>query len=136
MEEIRTLCEECIGENLYQIIISKAKNPDSFSKVKVRPLLMKGELMYQVSEIRGTQIFHINLQKEELIDRLTEYLSKDFLQAEISTSSLQATVLISKKGRITILRKRKERFGTLHIVCSYISFSISFSHPLSEGSSI
>ncbi|MDY5699810.1 MAG: SAM-dependent methyltransferase [Lachnospiraceae bacterium] len=109
MEEIRTLCEECIGENLYQIIISKAKNPDSFSKVKVRPLLMKGELMYQVSEIRGTQIFHINLQKEELIDRLTEYLSKDFLQAEISTSSLQATVLISKKGRITIKKKRQQK---------------------------
>ncbi|MCI5584340.1 MAG: SAM-dependent methyltransferase [Lachnospiraceae bacterium] len=109
MEEIRTLCEECIGENLYQIIISKAKNPDSFSKVKVRPLLMKGELMYQVSEIHGTQIFHINLQKEELIDRLTEYLSKDFLQAEISTSSLQATVLISKKGRITIKKKRQQK---------------------------
>ena len=109
MEEIRTLCEECIGENLYQIIISKAKNPDSFSRVKVRPLLMKGELMYQVSEIHGTQIFHINLQKEELIDRLTEYLSKDFLQAEISTSSLQATVLISKKGRITIKKKRQQK---------------------------
>ena len=67
MEEIRTLCEECIGENLYQIIISKAKNPDSFSRVKVRPLLMKGELMYQVSEIHGTQIFHINLLNFQMV---------------------------------------------------------------------
>ncbi len=109
MEEIRTLCEECIGENLYQIIISKAKNPESLGKVKIRPLMLKGKLMYQVSEIRGSQIFHVNLQKEELTRRILEYLSKDFLQAQISASCLQATVLISKKGKITIKKKRQQK---------------------------
>ncbi len=109
MEEIRAFCEECIGKDLYQMIISKAKKPEAFSKVKIRPMLLKGQLLYQVSETRGTQIFHFNLSKEELIDRIAHYLAADFQQAQISTSLLQATILISKKGKVTIKKKIQQK---------------------------
>lgn len=108
MDEIRLLCKECIGEELYQIILSKAKGSKAITKVKIRPLLLKGRLMFQVSETKGTQIFHSNLNKEEVTERIIDYLNKDFSQAEFTSGKLWAMVLISKKGKITIKKKKQE----------------------------
>lgn len=108
MDEIRLLCKECIGEELYQIILSKAKGSKAITKVKIRPLLLKGRLMFQVSETKGTQIFHSNLNKEEVTERIIDYLNKDFSQAEFTPGKLWAMVLISKKGKITIKKKKQE----------------------------
>lgn len=108
MDEIRLLCKECIGEELYQIILSKAKGSKAITKVKIRPLLLKGRLMFQVSETKGTQIFHSNLNKEEVTERIIEYLNRDFSQAEFTSGKLWAMVLISKKGKITIKKKKQE----------------------------
>lgn len=102
------LCKECIGEELYQIILSKAKGSKAITKVKIRPLLLKGRLMFQVSEMKGTQIFHSNLNKEEVTERIIDYLNKDFSQAEFTSGKLWAMVLISKKGKITIKKKKQE----------------------------
>lgn len=102
------LCKECIGEELYQIILSKAKGSKAITKVKIRPLLLKGRLMFQVSETKGTQIFHSNLNKEEVTERIIEYLNRDFSQAEFTSGKLWAMVLISKKGKITIKKKKQE----------------------------
>ncbi|MCI6813471.1 MAG: SAM-dependent methyltransferase [Lachnospiraceae bacterium] len=108
MDEIRLLCKECIGEELYQIILSKAKGSKAITKVKIRPLLLKGRLMFQVSETKGTQIFHSNLNKEEVTERIIDYLNRDFSQAEFTSGKLWAMVLISKKGKITIKKKKQE----------------------------
>ncbi len=102
------LCKECIGEELYQIILSKAKGSKAITKVKIRPLLLKGRLMFQVSETKGTQIFHSNLNKEEVTERIIDYLNRDFSQAEFTSGKLWAMVLISKKGKITIKKKKQE----------------------------
>ncbi|MGN1315307.1 MAG: class I SAM-dependent methyltransferase [Lachnospiraceae bacterium] len=109
MEEIRKLCEECIGKDLYQIVISNSRRDSEISKAKIRPLMLKGRLVYQVSETKGTQIFHSNLDKEEVIESIIGYLKKDFLQAQFLCRQLQATVLISKKGKITIKKKKQEK---------------------------
>lgn len=109
MEEIRQLCEECINKDLYQITISNAKKSTEINKVKVRPFLLKQELMYQVSETRGTQIFHLNLNREEVIKRVITYMQTDFSQAEFVCRQFQATLLISKKGKITIKRKNRQK---------------------------
>ena len=102
------LCKECIGEELYQIILSKAKGSKAITKVKIRPLLLKGRLMFQVSETKGTQIFHSNLNKEEVTERIIDYLNRDFSQAEFTSGKLWAMVLISKKGKITIKKRKQE----------------------------
>ncbi|MBQ9989749.1 MAG: SAM-dependent methyltransferase [Lachnospiraceae bacterium] len=128
MEEIRQLCEECINKELYQIIISKAKKTAESSKVKVRPLLLKGRLMYQVSETRGAQIFHHNLNRDELIEEVISYLNEDFLQAEFSCLKLQATVLISKKGKVTIKKKKQQSEISLDLTHNKVK-----NYILSEG---
>ena len=106
MMEIRKLSEEYIGKELYQIIISNPKNSSDISKVKVRPIMLKDTLLFQVTEYRGTQVFHDNYDKTQLIDKIENYLQNDFKQMELTCTTMQATVLVSKKGKVTIKKKQ------------------------------
>ena len=108
MIEVRNFCEECIGTDLYQIIISNSKGQKEISKVKVRPIMLKGQILFQVSETKGTQIFHTNKNKEELTDCIVKYMEEDFKQLELSSANMQAVILVSKKGKVTIKKKSQQ----------------------------
>lgn len=107
MQQVRELLEEILSKELYQIIISNAKDKEKMSKVKVRPVLVKDELLFQETIYIGTQVFHGNYEKNEILERIVGYLEENFRQCEIETQQLKATVLISKKGKVTLKRKGK-----------------------------
>ena len=106
MKEIRELCEEYIGKDLYQIIISNPQKTSEISKVKVRPVMLKESIVFQVTEYKGAQVFHDNYEKSQLIEKIGMYLKEQFKQMELTSVSMQATVLISKKGKITIKKRQ------------------------------
>ena len=106
MKEIRELCEEYIGKDLYRIIISNPQKNSEISKVNIRPIMLKGNLVFQVTEYKGTQVFHENYEKQELIDKIVKYLQENFKQMELTSTAIQATILVSKKGKVTV-KKRK-----------------------------
>ena len=106
MKEIRELCEEYIGKDLYQIIISNPQKTSEISKVKVRPVMLKESIVFQVTEYKGAQVFHDNYEKSQLIEKIGMYLKEQFKQMELTSVSMQAMVLISKKGKITIKKKQ------------------------------
>lgn len=108
MLEVREVCQECIGKDLYQIIISNGNKNNQIKKVKVRPLILKGNLYYQISEYVGTQIFHTNVDKEKLMDKIEAYLEHDFKQMELTCLDKKVTILVSKKGKVTIKKKSQE----------------------------
>ena len=83
MEELKILLEECVCEKLIHMTASGARDKDGISKVRIRPVLQKGSLMFQSAARKGKQEFHSNRDRDELI-----------------------TVLISKKGKVTIKRKK------------------------------
>ena len=106
MQGIRELCEEYIGKELYQIIISNPQKTSNISKVKIRPVMLKEAIVFQVTEYKGAQVFHENYEKPSLIEKIEMYLKEQFKQMELTSTSIQATVLISKKGKITIKKKQ------------------------------
>lgn len=105
MVEVRALCEEYIGKELYQIIISNPKNSAEISKVKIRPIMLKNTIVFQLTEYKGTQVFHENYEKNSLITKVMGYLENNFKQMELTATNMQATVLISKKGKVTVKKK-------------------------------
>lgn len=105
MEEIREALDELVTEELYQIILSNPRDKELGSKVKIRPVLIKGELYYQETLYIGTKVFHANYRREDIIVRIVEYFENNFKQGEISGTDATATVLISKKGKVTINKK-------------------------------
>ncbi len=108
MEELQTLLKEMIGEGLQRVILSNPIKAEEGSKVKIAPVLLKDGLRFQETLYRGTQVFHCNCTKEELRERLIAYVGDNFRQAELVSDAYTATVLVSKKGKITIKKKRRE----------------------------
>lgn len=111
MEELQALLEEMIGEGLQKVILSNPLKAEKGSKVKAAPVLLKDGLRFQETLYRGTQVFHCNCTAEELIRRLLAYIKDDFRQAELVSGVHTATVLVSKKGKITIKKKRRGAAG-------------------------
>ncbi len=102
MEE---LLQEAIGEGLYQIILSNPTDKEKINKVKVRPVMLKDKLYFQETAYIGAQVFHENYDKEALIAKIMTHMSENFRQCEIETAKIKATVLVSKKGKVTINKK-------------------------------
>ena len=96
------MLDDFINEQLNQIVLSNPVKKDLLQKVKVRPMLMKGALVFQAEEFTKTQAFHRNMNAEEAKAYLTEQLSGVFKQAEVLSELGSATVLISKKGTTTV----------------------------------
>ena len=113
MERVGQLLSEALDENLKQIIISNPRKKGSSdggclsaSKIKIRPVKMADELKFQESRFVGTQVFHANYDKPKLTDIILEEMKDSYGQLELETSCLKATVLVSKKGTVTVKKKK------------------------------
>ena len=91
-----------MNKDLQQIILSNSRHPEQTQKVKIRPVLIREELLFQETAYRGTQAFHENFTAEQLTDRICTALQEQFRQGEFSAKTLQATALVSKKGKLTL----------------------------------
>lgn len=106
MEQLKNMLYDGINENLYQIILSNPQNKERAEKIKVRPVMVKDKLLFQETVYVGTKVFHENFRKNELIERLLENLRYHFRQGELENKEFRGTVLVSKKGKITVRVKR------------------------------
>lgn len=109
MEKLKEELLDKLNENLVRVIISGKKNKDSeVDKVKVRPVKIKGDLVFQVTRYVGKKVLHANLSKEEAASFIIVGLENDFKQCQIETVDCDLSVLVSKKGKVTINRKSKK----------------------------
>lgn len=106
MEQLRNLLYDGINEKLYQMILSNPQDRSYAEKIKIRPVLMKDRLLFQETTYVGEKVFHENFSKEELVERLLENFRLHFRQGELENKEFRGTVLVSKKGKITVKIKR------------------------------
>ena len=109
---LRQILEFCLDKDLERILLTNPVDASTFSKTKIRPLLLKGELIFQAEEQRGKQAFHKNLNINEAILYVENCLAHDFRQGEITSAKGKGTVLVSKKGKMTVKFKQQARIIT------------------------
>lgn len=102
MERIKDFLDEQLG----QIILSNSRRKEEVSKVRVRPLLLQGKLVFQVEEFRGKQAFHQNLMKDEAYEYLQNAMSDTSRQMELASAKGSAQILVSKNGKMTMKVKK------------------------------
>lgn len=105
--ERREILEQIVNEELVQLVLSNAVDPAKGTKCKVRPVRIKGKIIFQETMYIGTQVFHSNREREECIDRLEELLGTGFRQAVANCIGEDVTILVSKKGKMTVKRRKK-----------------------------
>lgn len=110
MDQVITkIFEDTLNGDLIHIIISNSTDRENISKIKIRPVLVRQQLHYQVSQYRGNQIFHNNYLHEELIGKLPCWFEGLFRQAEIETNKGKVILLIGKKGNVTVNSKLNKK---------------------------
>ena len=102
MERLKQIMEECLDQGLYQMIISHPRRKSGITKVKIRPVMIRGELLYQESRFEGTKVFHENRTAPALSESVIRMMNGEFRQLEIHTVNRQVTALAGKKGNVTV----------------------------------
>lgn len=95
-----------MDRNLIRVIVSNPRDKDGISKIKVRAVLINSELMFQATEYVGNQVLHQNYTSTEIAAYIDNMITNSFKQCEIVTNDIVVNILVSKKGKITINRKK------------------------------
>lgn len=131
MEHLQKLLDDVLNAELIQGIVSNPREKDGILKIKVRPVENKGSFYFQFESFKGTQVFHENLSKEEACSHIMVDMDK-FRQMQIVTTTMIYTVLVSKKGKITIQKKRQVEI----VDAAQMSHNRSKKYILQEGTSV
>ena len=107
MENLKLLLQENLNQEFLAAVLSAPRDKSGVEKVKVRPLLKRGELVFQLESFCNRQAFHENLSAGEAADRIFEYM-QNMKQMQMETKQWNYTVLVSKKGKLTIKRKAQK----------------------------
>ncbi len=111
MEMLQCLLEEILNIDLINIIISNSRGNGDISKIKIRPVRIKEQLKFQATKYVGTKVLHENYEKADMAREICTWMQESFRQLEAHSRAVQAVVLVSKKGKVTIKRRMKENFG-------------------------
>lgn len=106
MNQLKQLLEESISDKLIHVYVNKPIQKNQATKMKVRPIFIKEQFLYQIINYVGKQVFHENVTKEQLIVKLIKAMEETFVQMEISCTTHFATVLVSKNKKVTIKKKK------------------------------
>ncbi len=133
MMTLNELLSQILNKDLVQIILSNSQDKEFAAKVKVRPVLIKGELLFQETLYRGTQVFHENYDARAMTERLDKLLNETFRQGEFQGGNMNATVLVSKKGKMTIKTKQLKGSVSKQRELSDLSHNRGKQYILQEG---
>ena len=114
--ELHSVLTDFLNERLMQVTASGQAEKNDFLKAKIRPVLTKGVLHFQAEEFIGKQAFHKNLTAEEAVDYLEGLMETSFRQLQLEAQDKSGTVLVSKKGKITV--KVKKRAAVANVAAS------------------
>ena len=106
--DITQLLDICISDKLIDMVISgqKNKSEDKAVKVRIRPVILKNEIEYQVSEFVGRKVLHSNHSAAGVKKKIIDYMTEDFKQAQINMTDAAATILSSKSKTLTCKYKK------------------------------
>ena len=104
MQELEELLYKYMTGDLIRVILSNPRADNVAYKIHIRPIALKGRLVFQASEYRDAKVYHHNLERLCAISKVQEWMQQ-YKQMELSAATGQLHVLVSKKGKITIKEK-------------------------------
>ncbi|WP_113672198.1 class I SAM-dependent methyltransferase [Vallitalea guaymasensis] len=108
MENVHALIESIIKtNNINNIILSRVRKKDdtNYNKVNVKPVIIKGKLLYQFAYHYTKKVTHNNLDHDDTINELKNLMGNYFKQGNFYTLEADYQVLVSKKGKANIIKK-------------------------------
>lgn len=108
MTELQNVLDRYLDMELLQIVLSGARTKDGVSRIRIRPVIIREELLFQCTKMAGTKELHENLKKSEALLRIDQWLREDFRQLQLESGKGTVNALSSKKGKITVKEKKNK----------------------------
>lgn len=109
MKQLEEILDAVLNWELLDMTLSNRKNAGDIQKIKIRPVIIKDNLVFQAAQYTKTQVFHKNIAEDEIRDWVLECIRNDFKQTQIKTGDKEYTILSGKKGNVTV--KEREAVG-------------------------
>lgn len=106
MQKLREVLEQSFQIDFLHAVLSGPREKDGVTKVKVRPILKQGVLFFQFEAYKNNQVFHENYEANQAVGVVLEQMQR-FRQMQLETKAFRYTVLVSKKGKVTIQKKKQ-----------------------------
>lgn len=100
--ELIEFLDKVMNENLTDMILSGAKKAEYPVKIKVRPVILKGGLKFQVTRYEGKKVIHENLELQEAKDYVADAAVNSYKQTQVVTATGQGTILSGKRGSVSV----------------------------------
>lgn len=104
MNTIKQIVKESFTIEFLSAVLSGPRTKDGNTKIKIRPVKKRDELVYQCEEHRNNQVYHQNLTAKE-IETYIEKQMDNFRQMQVETKKSRYHILVSKKGKVTVQKK-------------------------------
>jgi hypothetical protein len=80
----------------------KAEGYDGCDKLRLKPVLIKGDKAYQIEEFRGAKAYQRNVDEERLVEELASWLGARFKRAEFKTGAGTMQILANRRGQLKL----------------------------------
>lgn len=110
MEELKKSIKEIVDSNPYKIVISNRKNKEiKYKKININLKELKDKEFYQIEKFTEKQVFHENIDKEELNEHIFNFIKEDYKQLDAWSEEAVFNIKISKKGKVFFGRKNAKQ---------------------------
>ena len=108
--ELKTLLEQVIdsGELVKAVFSRKRKASGECSRVTLRPVSVKGALLYQLEYMYDNKVTHENADRSKIIDKCLSFVYESFKQINIQTMHEDIQILANKPDKPRVIRSCKE----------------------------
>ena len=107
MEELKKIINDIFSEEIIKLVISNKSNKDvKYNKINILLKENKTKKYYQIEKFTDKQVFHENIEKSELNERILEFMKEEFKQLDSWSMSTTYNVKISKKGKVFLGKKK------------------------------
>ena len=107
MEELKTAINEITADDIIKIVVSNKLNKDvEYNKITFLLKDNTKKQYYQIEKYTDKQVFHENINKEEIESKLLEMVANNYKQLSAWSETTTYDLKISKKGKIFLGKKK------------------------------
>ena len=109
MEELKNSIYEITDDNIIKVVISNKLNKDiEYNKINIELKEKNNTEYYQVEKYTDKQVFHENIEKDMLNEKMLEFIDGKYKQVGAWSQEYTYDLKISKKGKVFLGRKKSD----------------------------
>lgn len=105
-----SLFNQIIDDQFVSMTISAPRKKGDIQNIKIRPVIIKGAIVYQETITKNNQVFHTNYNREQILQKIAENILA-FRELHWIKQEEIGSAMISKKGKITSKTKKQQYKG-------------------------